>query len=120
MKNKLYTYKVIKINRVVDGDTVDVTIDLGFNIFKKLRVRCLHYDAPEVYHASEEEKKLGLIAKQKLEELLFSSIQESGLYLRTYKDPSIYSRWYGEFITENQLNINLIMKEYCRQLKKEV
>ena len=39
--------RVVEINRVVDGDTIDVTIDLGFDLFKKERVRVAGVDTPE-------------------------------------------------------------------------
>ena len=38
-RKSCYNFRVIEINRVVDGDTIDVTIDLGFDLYKKERVR---------------------------------------------------------------------------------
>ena len=46
-RKSCYNFRVIKINRVVDGDTIDVTIDLGFDLFKKERVRVAGVDTPE-------------------------------------------------------------------------
>ena len=37
-RKSCYNFRVVKINRVVDGDTIDVTIDLGFDLYKKERV----------------------------------------------------------------------------------
>ena len=51
-----------KINRVVDGDTIDVTIDLGFDLAKKERVRIAGVDTPEKRTRDLEEKALGLDA----------------------------------------------------------
>ena len=42
-----YNFRVTEINRVVDGDTIDVTIDLGFDLYKKERVRVAGVDTPE-------------------------------------------------------------------------
>jgi micrococcal nuclease len=58
--------------RVVDGDTVDVRIDLGFSVHYKVRVRLNGIDAPESRTRDLEEKKLGLAAKERLEQILES------------------------------------------------
>ena len=67
----MYEYKA-EVRRVVDGDTVDVTIDCGFNIHIKERVRLSGIDAPECRTRDLEEKKRGLAAKARLEEILES------------------------------------------------
>ena len=71
-RKSCYNFRVIKINRVVDGDTIDVTIDLGFDLFKKERVRVAGVDTPEKRTRNLEEKALGIDAtgwlKAKLEE----------------------------------------------------
>ena len=46
-RKSCYNFRVVEINRVVDGDTIDVTIDLGFDLFKKERVRVAGVDTPE-------------------------------------------------------------------------
>ena len=46
-RKSCYNFRVVKINRVVDGDTIDVTIDLGFDLYKKERVRVAGVDTPE-------------------------------------------------------------------------
>ena len=46
-QEELLQLRVIEINRVVDGDTIDVTIDLGFDLYKKERVRVAGVDTPE-------------------------------------------------------------------------
>ena len=66
----MYTYKV-DVTRVVDGDTVDVDIDLGFGMtYKKQRVRMMGIDTPESRTRDLEEKKFGLLAKEYLTEKL--------------------------------------------------
>jgi len=46
-RKSCYNFRVTEINRVLDGDTIDVTIDLGFDLFKKERVRIAGVDTPE-------------------------------------------------------------------------
>ena len=53
----MYQYKIKKINRIIDGDTVDLDIDLGFGITTTQRVRLLHIDAAEIRTKDLEEKK---------------------------------------------------------------
>ncbi len=66
----MYRYKVY-IDRVVDGDTVDVDIDLGFGmIYKKQRVRLLGIDTPESRTRDLVEKKFGKAAKYHLQDIL--------------------------------------------------
>ena len=60
----MYHYKIKKINRVIDGDTVDLDIDLGFSITLTQRVRLKDIDAPETRTTDAEEKSKGLAAKE--------------------------------------------------------
>lgn len=65
----MFTYKA-KVVRVVDGDTVDALVDLGFDIHKKIRIRMVGINTPESRTRDLEEKKLGLAAKARLKEIL--------------------------------------------------
>lgn len=66
----MYEYRA-KINRIVDGDTVDVDIELGFDIvLTGQRVRIMGIDTPESRTSDETEKVFGLAAKNRLKELL--------------------------------------------------
>ena len=65
----MFTYEA-KVLRVVDGDTIDALIDLGFNIHKKIRIRMVGINTPESRTRDLEEKKLGLAAKARLKEIL--------------------------------------------------
>ena len=58
-RKSCYNFRVVEINRVVDGDTIDVTIDLGFDLSKKERVRVAGVDTPEKRTRDLEEKELG-------------------------------------------------------------
>ena len=57
-RKSCYNFRVIEINRVLDGDTIDVTIDLGFDLYKKERVRVAGVDTPEKRTRDAEEKEL--------------------------------------------------------------
>mgnify|MGYP003114743557 CR=1 FL=1 len=65
----MYEYNA-QVLRVVDGDTVDVLIDCGFSTFRKERVRLYGIDAPESRTRDKEEKKKGLAAKERLDQLI--------------------------------------------------
>lgn len=79
----MYEYRV-EIKRVVDGDTVDVDIDLGFGIWmRNERIRLMGIDTPESRTRDLEEKKYGLAAKKFLQNMLDD---EGGITLKTDKD----------------------------------
>jgi len=65
----MYEYSC-KLDRIIDGDTVDVIIDLGFDIHFKSRIRLFGIDAPEVRTRNADEKVKGFAAKDRLTELL--------------------------------------------------
>lgn len=92
----MYSYRVENI-RVIDGDTVEVDIDLGFGVWlKKQKVRIYNIDAPEMRSKDDEEKLFGLAAKKKLEELLSLS---DDITLKSFQDVrGKYGRIIGDFI----------------------
>ena len=83
-RKSCYNLRVVSIDKVLDGDTIDVTIDLGFDLYKKERVRVAGVDTPEKRTRDLEEKALGLDAtywlKQKLEDTISG---EDELTIRT-------------------------------------
>tara|TARA_A100001234_G_scaffold191840_1_gene178714 strand:- start:3130 stop:3549 length:420 start_codon:yes stop_codon:yes gene_type:complete len=104
---------VIKINRVVDGDTIDVTIDLGFDLFKKERVRVAGVDTPEKRTRDLEEKALGLDATNWLKEKLEGAIKgDDDLIIRTELVGGVgkYGRLLGWlYIGDAEVSLNEIM-----------
>lgn len=66
----MYEYRVRKVTGVVDGDTIDVELDLGFNISYSQRVRLAGIDTPESRTKDKKEKALGLESKQRLKNVL--------------------------------------------------
>ena len=78
----MYEYKA-KIIRVVDGDTVEAELDLGFRIKQEMRIRLLNIDTPEIFHPeSAEEKILGNYIKN----WLMNEIEGKEIFIRTHKD----------------------------------
>ena len=74
----------MKINKVVDGDTIDVTIDLGFDLYKKERVRISGVDNPYKRTRDIEEKALGLDATYWMKKQLDDTIKgDDELIIRT-------------------------------------
>ena len=83
-RKSCYNFRVIEINRVLDGDTIDVTIDLGFDLYKKERVRVAGVDTPEKRTRDLEEKELGIDATNWLKEKLEGAIAgDDDLVIRT-------------------------------------
>jgi len=66
---KMYTYNA-ELIKVVDGDTIDALVDLGFDTWKKVRIRFIGFNAPESRTRNLEEKKRGLAAKDRVIEIL--------------------------------------------------
>ena len=83
-RKSCYNFRVTEINRVLDGDTIDVTIDLGFDLYKKERVRVAGVDTPEKRTKNLEEKALGIEATNWLKEKLEGAINgDDELSVRT-------------------------------------
>ena len=83
-RKSCYNFRVTEINRVVDGDTIDVTIDLGFDLYKKERVRIAGVDTPEKRTRDLEEKALGIDATNWMKEKLEGAIDgDEELTIRT-------------------------------------
>ena len=113
-----YNYN-IKIVRVIDGDTVDVMIDLGFNIWIKNRIRLFGIDTPEIRTKDLEEKERGKGAKARLEELLclFTDLDYDRVLTLTSHGVDKYGRCLGTLYGadnhnpngEDQLNLNELL-----------
>lgn len=102
----MYEYAVKKLHKVVDGDTIDVDIDLGFNISYYQRVRLAGIDTPESRTTDKNEKVLGLEVKKRLDEVLKAATK---IVIRTEKPDSTekYGRILGWiFIDDQKTSIN--------------
>jgi len=83
-RKSCYNFRVTEITKVLDGDTIDVLIDLGFDLFKKERVRIAGVDTPEKRTRNLEEKALGVDATNWLKEKLESTlVGDDELTIRT-------------------------------------
>jgi len=109
-RKSCYNFRVTKINRVVDGDTIDVTIDLGFDLYKKERVRVAGVDTPEKRTRDLEEKELGKDATNWLKEKLESAVAgDDDLVIRTELVGGVgkYGRLLGWlYIGDAELSLN--------------
>ena len=104
----MYEYNC-EIKRVVDGDTVDVIIDLGFDIFYKSRVRLYGIDTPESRTRDKDEKARGLMSKQ----YLIDELEKGQVVIKTHKDKKgKFGRVLGEMYVGDK-NINLMMVDDC-------
>lgn len=108
----MYEYRVLQIEKVVDGDTVDIVIDLGFSLTKKERVRLSGIDTPETRTKDLEEKELGMDAKNFLTRRLDDAVGYN-LVVKTEKDGK-YGRMLGEFhIGDINLNEEMYDRGYA-------
>ena len=109
-RKSCYNFRVVEINRVLDGDTIDVTIDLGFDLFKKERVRIAGVDTPEKRTRDLEEKELGIDATNWLKAKLEGAISgDDNLVIRTELVGGIgkYGRLLGWcYIGDGDVSIN--------------
>ena len=104
-----YIYRA-KLDRVVDGDTIDALIDVGFDIWVKKRIRYKGIDTWESRTKDLDEKKLGIAAKERNKELLESVSSKPGYFRIKSHGVGKYGRVLGEiFIKDNEgieYNIN--------------
>ena len=99
-----------QLERVVDGDTIDALIDLGFNTWVKRRIRYKGIDTWESRTRDLDEKKLGLAAKARNKELLEKVSSKSGYFRLKSHGVGKYGRVLGEIFIEDsegkQWNVN--------------
>ena len=98
----MYEYKA-KVVKIVDGDTIDALIDIGFSVWVKKRIRLHGINTPESRTRDLVEKKAGLAAKAQLKEW----IEESDYEIRI-KSHGVgkYGRCLGEIFTEGEISLN--------------
>ena len=117
----MYEYKSV-IVKVVDGDTVDVDIDLGFDVWlRNQRIRLFGIDCPESRTRNKQEKAHGLLAKAYVQKALVVG----GTYALTTKEKGKFGRFLGEFKTGKGFITKLLIKErlavpYTGQNKKKI
>ena len=124
----MYEYRA-KVKRVVDGDTVDVDIDLGFGIWmKQERVRMMGIDTPESRTRDKVEKAFGLAAKERLRELLpvgSTTILKTEIDKKGEDAKGKFGRILGDFKVEGKRATDILIQEgygvaYHGQSKEEI
>lgn len=93
----MFTYKAL-VTRVVDGDTIDVSIDLGFDIWHTTRLRLNGIDTPEMNTQAGKDVKAWLAA----------AIEQRVVTITTYK-PDKYGRYLADVFDVTGVNLNLAM-----------
>ena len=114
-RKSCYNFRVTKINRVIDGDTIDVTLDLGFSLTKKERVRIAGVDTPEKRTRNLEEKELGIDATNWLKDKIKDTLTgDDELTIRTELVGGVgkYGRLLGWlYVGDDELSLNEQMIE---------
>lgn len=103
----MYEYKIKEIVKVIDGDTVDILIDLGFSVYHKERVRLSGIDTPEMNSKNVLEKEMAKKAKTFITTWLK---EQKNLTIKTYKDDK-YGRLLGEIFGNGGVCVNNLLME---------
>ena len=111
----MYEYHAI-VDRVVDGDTIDVTIDLGFHAYIKTRVRMEGMNAPESRTRNLEEKTQGIITKEFLKTIMHST---GGHFVLKSHGVGKYGRCIGTiYVGGENINERLLAEGYAKRYGK--
>ena len=111
----MYEYKAV-VTRVVDGDTFDAEVDLGFNLSMKARFRLNGIDTPEIFKPrNENEKEHGMEAKQFVESLMLNGVVK----IRTQKDVGIYGRYSADVFFDDGSSLAVVLKEQGFEKEEE-
>lgn len=104
-----FSYRVKRVTKVVDGDTIDVVLDMGFDILFAQRVRLFGIDTPESRTRDKVEKKYGLASKKFLQQELKKAKK---ITIKTYKDSETgkFGRILGDVWCDGK-SINSLMCE---------
>ncbi len=110
----LYTYEAQLLN-IVDGDTYDFQIDLGFNVHKKLRVRLLEVDTAEIYGVKMESEEYKRGQRQK--EFVSTKLNSADtIVLKTYEgdERGKYGRYLAEVLVDDKSLSDLLIDNFDR------
>ena len=122
----MYEYKCQEVKKVVDGDTLDIVLNLGFNVLHSVRIRMAGIDTPESRTRDLDEKARGKLAKAFLKDWLSKENEKKKIVVRTFKKTK---GKFGRVIAEiwvDDVNVNEDMIKcyhavpYSAQNKKEV
>lgn len=115
----MYEYNA-HLERVVDGDTIDTTIDLGFRMFTEQRIRLSRINTPEIWHQPKEseEYKKGIEAKEYVIKRFADN--NNSFIVKTEKEPGVYGRFLGTILLSDStksLNDELLHRGYAKPYK---
>lgn len=108
-KENLYNYRC-KLLRVIDGDTIEVDVDLGFYTWRKITLRLADIDAPEVRTKDLDEKKEGIKSTEFLKDIISKNNEDSFIYIES-KGVDDFGRSIATVYTEDGFNVNLLLLE---------
>ena len=108
-----YQYNIKKIVKYVDGDTIDIVVDLGFHVSVKKRIRLHGINTPEIRTKNKKEKELGFKARERLVELCEAN--NGTLILRSH-GLGKYGRVLGEIFNDNcSVNRMLVIEGHAEE-----
>jgi len=112
----MYKYKAT-VSHIVDGDTIDIIIDLGFKITTNQRIRLKEINTPETYNVKKtsEEYKKGMLAKEFVQQRLLANNNE--IIVETDKETGKYGRYIGViWLADNETSLNdeLVNKGFAK------
>ncbi len=94
-----YVYRIQRIEKVTDGDTLWLHLDVGFRQSMLVHIRLAHHDAPEMFRPrSEHELTMARRASGFVNDWISDRL-DSGVYIQTAKDPGSFGRWLGDVFT---------------------
>lgn len=99
----IYQYDA-RVEKIIDGDTIEFSVDLGFHLYFREHMRLAHYAAPEIKGP---ERPLGIIAKQRLEELLSPG---TIVTIQSHKTEK-FGRWLAEVAWNGGTLAEFLIKE---------
>lgn len=108
----MYEYQA-RLNRVIDGDTIDVMIDLGFRMTAKVRLRLARINTYELNSSDKKERALANLEARHCEGIL---VTHGPFIVRTHKTGK-YGRWIAEVILEDGRNFNDEMRLFHLSLR---
>ena len=106
---EIYNYKVKHFIKVIDGDTLDIVVDLGFNVSIDTRLRLLGIDAPETRTKDLEEKQKGLKSKDFLCSIIYNLSGKEEVVLKSKKLDS-FGRSLGHLFIDNENLSDIMLK----------
>jgi len=120
IKSDIVYYYRAKVNRVIDGDTLDLSIDLGFDLNLNIKARLQGINAPEISRPkSKDELQRGLAAKARVEKWISDNSKDGFIIVKSHDGKQLKQEKYGRWLVEaysfnyheNQKPLNDILLE---------